>query len=147
MSVDPDGRALEEQNARDARRRFRFRVTALLLIMTLVAVALFFFTRPVPIAVTGMVTIDGKPLRTGTIEFVMNSLKSDFRLRRPIRNGNYSFSKKDGMRPGRYTIEVRATRDGAIPLDKLPSKYNDVSELEIELKPGSTNFDLALVSR
>lgn len=107
------------------------------------------------LTITGSVTYDGQPLADGAISFHPLDAKiapqggliaaGRFRVR---------------TRPGRYRVEIRATRPqagaveltpGATPREQyIPARYNDESTLEAEVTPQGANtftFDLQSKSR
>ncbi len=105
--------------------------------------------------VTGTVTLNGKPLRTGTVTFHPSEAG-------PVAYGmigmDGGYTLQTGTRPGltvgRYVATVVATTDRPSPGEELPGKlltparYGDVkqSDLRFEVKPGRNQIDLPLQS-
>lgn len=103
--------------------------------------------------VEGTITVDGQPAGDGSISFVPLDGKS------PTAGGKIEAGTYRAEVPlGRSKVEIRIPKQVGerkayntpdshmIPVIKevLPGKYNDYSELEVEVKPGSSqcNFDL-----
>lgn len=139
---------------RDARRVWL--AAGGLLVLGCVALALWFFRESEP-TITGTVRLDNKTLTTGSIAWI------------PIKgtpgpgggggiNTEGKYEIKQGLRPGRYLVEIRSTRTLARPVlntiipsevvDEevavIPEKYNSKSDLIREVGPGANvfNFDL-----
>jgi hypothetical protein len=106
--------------------------------------------------VSGTVTFDGQPVPTGSIVFV----KSDGGAREGgvIKDGKFEAK----VSPGRYKIEVRASKvtgkrtqkgfDGKDEeieqsVEMIPDRYNTKTELVEELKAGSNTVTLDLTSK
>ncbi len=106
---------------------------------------------------TGTVRLDNKPLDTGSIAFI------------PIKgtpgpgggggiNNEGKYEIKQGLRPGKYQIEIRSARtlkrkvlNPIIPADLvyeevsvIPEQYNSKSSLFREVRPGANVFDFPL---
>lgn len=110
--------------------------------------------RTLPVAVSGTVTIDGKPLPKGVITFFSHyDSKSSVAS---IVNGKYSVEQTDGPFPGRQLVRIIAYRDivGSKPIlteglptadpkaplpqeQYIPIRYNAESKIEVELTEGS----------
>ncbi|WP_442484985.1 hypothetical protein [Aeoliella sp. SH292] len=103
--------------------------------------------------VEGTITVDGQPAGDGSISFVPLDGKS------PTAGGKIEAGTYRAEVPlGRSKVEIRIPKQVGerkayntpdshmIPVIKevLPGKYNDYSELEVDVKPGSSqcNFDL-----
>lgn len=103
--------------------------------------------------VSGEVTLDGKPLETGTIVFQGEGQAMGVG---EIEGGSYAIKtgNERGLAPGKYRVTVSAfqTRPGASDMDEpvpaflTPQRYNDpeTSGLEVEVQPGSNTFDFPL---
>jgi hypothetical protein len=108
-------------------------------------------------AVTGTVTLDNKPLTTGSIAWIPIEGTQGPGGGGGINNdGKYEINR--GLRPGKYRIEIRSTitinrkvRNPTIPsefideeVSVIPEQYNTKSNLIREIGPGSNvfNFDL-----
>jgi hypothetical protein len=112
-------------------------------------------------AVTGQVTLDRLPVDGGTISFI----PVDGENRSPgwseIKEGRYSIAAKAGPTAGVQRVEIhwnkktgRKTR--ALPpsrgeideiAETIPARYNNLSELKAELKPGQNQADFELNSK
>lgn len=109
--------------------------------------------------VSGTVTLDGKPLETGTISFypVANSGQT---AGGGIQNGQYTLEAS----PGEMTVLISANKvvgkqkmydtPDSPTVDKvvelIPERYNKTSELKVTLKAGvneGVNFDLKSKSK
>lgn len=114
-------------------------------------------------AVSGNVTLDDKPLPSGSISFdPADPGKPDaVSAGATISNGSYSVAQADGLTPGVYRVSINS-RGGAAavspteapgappktrPKDLIPEKYNTKSTLKAEVKPGeSPRFDFDLTT-
>ena len=111
-------------------------------------------------AVSGSVTLDGKPLERGTIAFQPDSALPTAAAV-PIAGGQYSMPRSEGLVPGAYRVLVTSTPLTAPtasrppppgqatppPKELLPEKYNASTTLSAEVKERSPNtFDFALES-
>ena len=96
-------------------------------------------------SVTGIVTVDGEPAKAGYIGFY----PADEKLRAStgvIKDGQFSVA----VPPGSQSVQIRVSkvvgiRKGAeVFAEALPAKYNEHTELRIDVKPGANvqNFDL-----
>ncbi|MGE3818396.1 MAG: hypothetical protein AB7I30_03100 [Isosphaeraceae bacterium] len=110
-------------------------------------------------AISGKVSLDGKPLDSGSISFDPDGNQPHpVSVGAPIVGGFYSISKADGPTPGTYRISIYGGGGGGPPegeapgmppkatKDPVPAKYNAQSTLKAEVKSGGTNsfdFDLA----
>jgi hypothetical protein len=113
--------------------------------------------RPLPPLgrVTGVVTLDGKPLARAAVAFV------------PYERGNGAYATTDAE--GRYTLRYTAHNEGAVvgrnrveirtggegrdadgnlveTPEQLPARYHATSQLVVEVAAGDNEFDFALVS-
>ena len=111
-------------------------------------------------AVSGTVTLDGKPLERGTLSFQPESgLPTAAAV--PIAGGQYSIPRAEGLVPGSYRVLISSTPQAAPtasrppppgqatppPKELLPEKYNASTTLSAQVKEGSANtFDFALES-
>jgi hypothetical protein len=105
-------------------------------------------------AVSGEILFKGQPLDQGTIQFIPVD-GQDTTSGSLIAAGKYAVAKKDGLKPGRYTVvissgdpKVHAPPDelpGApfpVAKERLPKEYNTQSKQVAEVKPGGPNkFD------
>ena len=113
------------------------------------------------LAVSGAVSLDGKPLPEGQIVFEpQDSGRMGVGL---IVDGRYSIPEVRGVLPGDYIVRITAERPsgrmvapGAYEVDQKPvelteqylsPKYNAASKLRAEVQPGTVaTFDFDLVS-
>jgi hypothetical protein len=117
------------------------------------------------VAVSGNVTLDGKPLEDGAITLVPIEGTSGPTAGATITNGKFSVASQGGPVPGRYRVEISSFKDdpgaknqqnaqmfgksasdfptGAaaqtiIRKNIIPQKYNDNSELKAEVPDRSS---------
>jgi hypothetical protein len=109
-------------------------------------------------AVSGMVTVDDKPMPAGVISFLP---QGEGRVSgAPIRDGTYTIPEEKGVNAGTYRVEIhwskptgRKVHDpdtGEEIMDELeeglPDKYHKNSELSVDVSPDQTTFDFDLAS-
>ena len=95
----------------------------------------------------GTVTFDGAPLPEGTIEFQPIQGTGGPSTGGPIVEGEFRIDPGDGVKPGKFRVSITAQRSSGktqvivytgeeveIPEQYLPAKYNQRSELEVEVK-------------
>ena len=108
-------------------------------------------------AVNGEVTLKGKPLDEGVIEFVSDTEKSGA----TISKGKYEIAALQGLMPGTYKVLI-TSGDGRTPADSpdglpgptganivskdmIPPEYNTKSKQEVTVKSSGPNkFDFAI---
>ena len=108
--------------------------------------------------VSGQVTLDGKALDGGMINFIPADSKTGGATWSEVKAGHYSIS--DGLSLGTHRVEIRWTHKTgrvvrAIPpspageevVEGVPPQYNVNSELKAEIKPGSNQADFQLKSK
>jgi hypothetical protein len=103
--------------------------------------------------VSGKVTLQNEPLKTGTIEFDSPESRSGA----SIVDGSYTIPAPQGLLPGKYTVRISsvsaASSTPAMPGDSsaiektnkelIPAEFNTKSTLTYEVGPGkATNFDV-----
>ena len=108
-------------------------------------------------AIKGKVTFGGEPVENGAISLIPESDKSR-RAGGLILKGEYSITEPNGPNLGAYRVEVRWPKatgkkivesDSGAEIDEMkeavPSKFNEKTELTIEIKNGlnEKNWDLA----
>lgn len=110
-------------------------------------------------ALSGTVSIDGKPLSKGLVRFI--SLDPDLPVAYGsyIKDGRYEVPAEYGITPARYQVEfssigaddlqmIIAASNAGEPADvkeELPPRFNRQTEVEIDLSSGSVlhaDFDL-----
>jgi len=102
-------------------------------------------------AVTGTVTLDGRPMASGTIVFTpagAHSALVPISAFDTIKNGRFSISRGKGLVPAKYLIAIYSGKKVKVPhgpemsdeeaqaqaKDLIPAKYNTSTELEVEIK-------------
>ena len=115
-------------------------------------------------AVSGKVTVDGKPMERGVISFTPDTQASN-----PVTGGGviadgaYSIPREQGLTPGKYKVSITASDAGTAlapgeapggpPRAKsksapaAPSKSGAPFTAEAEVKSGATALDFALTSK
>jgi hypothetical protein len=109
--------------------------------------------------VSGMVTLKGKPVEMGMIEFIpVAAASADTTYTKSgavIENGRYDIPKQQGLVPGRYKVSISApdkrNKMGGDELpgptssrtskDLIPPEFNLKTKLEVEVKKGPNTFD------
>jgi hypothetical protein len=113
-------------------------------------------------AVSGAVTLDGKPVERGSILFTPIEGTRGSVAGGEIENGRYQLSAKKGPAIGRSRVEVRAMRKTGkmvpkafgrpgemVPeqVEAIAPRYNTKTELIAEIKPGDNTADYDVFSR
>lgn len=114
--------------------------------------------------VSGQVTLDGTPLDQGAIRFEpFGEIKERTVAGSPIANGAYDIPKAGGLPPGKYTVSITSSEAAAaLPSDpteamnaagkaqpkpeRIPPRYNQNTELVVEIKSGTNKHDFPLTS-
>ncbi|MBX6312628.1 MAG: hypothetical protein IRY99_06865 [Isosphaeraceae bacterium] len=113
--------------------------------------------------VSGSVTLDGKPLKSGLITFVPTGPDIPTQGAAAIVEGEYSIPRAQGLVPGKYKVVVSsgggtpeqkvdtvADMPGMPPVpakEAIPPQYNANSILEANVTAGGKNeFDFSLTS-
>jgi hypothetical protein len=110
--------------------------------------------------VQGAVSYGGEAVDDGGIAFIPEEGgASQIRATGEIRDGHYDLDGSRGPHPGKYRVEIfwykKTGRQIASPSGKafknetnqaIPAKYNDKTELKVEVKPGRNTFDFDLKS-
>src|SRR5262245_4490362 len=106
--------------------------------------------------VKGQSTFEGAIVDDGGIAFLPMAGESSNRATEQIENGQYSLDSAREPNTGKYRVEVtwrkktgkKVTREGGVLWDErvqvLPAKYNDATELIVDVKPGRNTFDFHL---
>lgn len=113
--------------------------------------------------VSGKVTLEGQPLKDGSIMFVPLD-KEGTQGAGAIDSGNYKIPSKHGLKPGKYLVQITSgdgvTRaDGGgneeaggpggstniVSVDRVPEDWNVSSKQQVEVKSSGKNvFDFAI---
>jgi hypothetical protein len=112
-------------------------------------------------AISGAVTLDGKPLEQGSILFTPIEGTRGSVAGAKIENGRYQLPATIGPAIGRSRVEIRGMRKTGkmvpkafgrpgemVPehVDAVPPKFNSKSELKAEIKPGDNIADFKVSS-
>ena len=112
-------------------------------------------------AVSGIVTLDGKPLPAGAIQFFPSANAGGVAVSggSAVEEGAFSIPREYGLVPGSYKVAINAAesegsdsktkgqkrRQSAPVKDVIPAKYNSQTTLTAEISKGgssSLKFDL-----
>lgn len=111
-------------------------------------------------SVSGTITFDGAPVAEGVISLQPTGDTEGPSAGGHVQAGRYTIAAARGPFPGRYRVEITASRktgrvvkaeglgDGNQTIDEseqfIPAQYNAKSTLEVEIKAGrnTANFDL-----
>ena len=107
-------------------------------------------------AVVGKVSLDGKPVDDGIITFIPSGDNRGSPAWGKIQAGDYAIPAKTGPSVGTNRVEIRWARKTGrmVPIDPtieetveaVPVRYNSQSVLQVEIKPGTNQFDFNLNS-
>ena len=98
--------------------------------------------------VQGTVTLDGAPLPNAAVGFYPLSGGRQA-LAIIDQQGHYELTFVDGVsgaKTGMNEVTV-FWPDGSTPTAKIPAKYNAKTDLEVEVKPGKNEYNIAKVSK
>jgi hypothetical protein len=110
-------------------------------------------------AVSGTVTLDGKPLELGVIQFRPASAQEPLPAGAEIKDGMFSIPRVEGPTPGNYRVfinssgpkkaltaaETSGEKLPGIQPDLIPAKYNSNSTLTAKVEADKPNtFEFAL---
>jgi hypothetical protein len=103
--------------------------------------------------VTGVVTLDGKPLPNVIVTF--NPAKGRPSIGTTDEMGSYTLSylgHLDGAVVGPNTVTIATPQDHPDPpghpfKDPIPAKYNNETTLTADVKPGANEFNFDLLSK
>lgn len=105
--------------------------------------------------VSGMVTLDGKPLPGAYVEFSPPAGRPS--MGRTDAAGHYQLeysTSKSGVEPGEHTVRIGTFEEESVDMETgeptagveeiVPAKYNRKTELTAQVKPGSNTIDFDL---
>jgi len=104
-------------------------------------------------AVNGSITMGGKPVGPGSIQFAALGDNQASASGAPVIDGKYSIGRDGGLLPGKYLVRIYwpekntmgQGRGVPVPKEQIPMKYNINSELTVEVRSGAKNiFDFEL---
>ncbi|MFN3189226.1 MAG: hypothetical protein ACE361_01795 [Aureliella sp.] len=118
-------------------------------------------------SVSGQVTLDGKPLKEGTVRFVPAAGNSGPKVSVPVDRGRFSTELRYGPMVGTNRVEIVSRDTGGLELDdeeaidrlkglrgrriaveRVPAKYNSRTTLTVEISPDEENeLEFALSSK
>jgi hypothetical protein len=98
--------------------------------------------------VDGTITLDGSPLKSGTITFIAQQQGASSSIE--VTDGAFHLDRRDGLSPGPYRVEifsiqptgkkVPSSEDPQTLIDEttnlVPRQYNVQSKLKAEIPPG-----------
>jgi hypothetical protein len=113
-------------------------------------------------AISGSISINGKPLKSGVVNFVPQSAEIPTQSGAAIIDGKYNIPKSTGLVPGKYKVVISSGEGSAekkvdkvsdlpgmapIPAkEAIPPEYNNNTSLEANVAAGGSNvfeFNLA----
>ena len=112
------------------------------------------------VGVSGKVTLNGEPLKDGTITFIPTATGAGAHTE--ITGGTYKISSSEGPGPGNYRVEIsrnigsgRKVPDPEYPgqlkeetFNSIPPQYNVSSSLKVDIKnEAEQTFDFALEAK
>jgi len=112
-------------------------------------------------AVSGRIMAEGKPLKEGLIKFLPVDQALGSSSGAPIKDGDYSIERKNGLKPGQYIVQITAG-DGKTPpnmeeagnpggstniisFDLIPPDFGSRSTQKVDVKDSGDNvfnFDI-----
>ena len=107
-------------------------------------------------AIEGQVTFNGEPIEMGSIQFIPEKGVVGKPVATRIDQGRYELSADKGPAVGKNRVSIQATRKTGKQIKNImgeledqreefiPKKYNEGSELVVEIKPGNNNEDFHL---
>lgn len=113
------------------------------------------YVGPARVAVTGTVTLDGKPLESGTIKMFPDD-ESLRKVTAQIQAGTFEIPEPSGPNVGTYRVEISSAQPtGEIKTDEggetfevlkelIPSQYNENSELSADINKGDNELKFEL---
>ncbi|MDA0284760.1 MAG: carboxypeptidase-like regulatory domain-containing protein [Planctomycetota bacterium] len=101
--------------------------------------------------VTGTVTLDGAPLANATVSF--ETLTESSLVARTDETGRYTLELPEDANAavGKYAVRVRmspvsAGEGNAVSIERVPTKYNENTELVVDIFDGENTLDFKLDS-
>jgi hypothetical protein len=116
-------------------------------------------------AVSGTVSLDGRPLPDGVIQLIPTSAREGTMGGASVKDGRFSIKRHEGLAPGGYRVVIHSSVGGGdasrildeapgllsssdSPRDLIPAQYNTNSTLKAEIKAGTANtLDFSLKSK
>ena len=108
------------------------------------------------LAVQGTVTLDGKPLENGSINFRPAASNQAPSSGGTIKQGGFALKTAQGLKPGEYLVTVQAFRKTGRTIDDpqmgqveetVPVKFRETMPLKASIVAGAENqFEFALMS-
>jgi hypothetical protein len=101
--------------------------------------------------VTGMVTLDGVPLANATVSF--DTMNESSLVARTDESGRYTLDLPEDANSviGKYAVRIRlstvsAGEGNATGMERVPTRYNDRTELVVDVFDGENTIDFKLDS-
>jgi hemoglobin len=95
--------------------------------------------------VSGVVTLDGKPLADAVVRFVPEAATADDYSGSTNADGKYVLS---GVKPGKYAVSISKRKNKEDPASELlPARYNAQSSLRVEVPQAESVLDFALKTK
>ena len=105
--------------------------------------------RPALGQVTGTVKLDGQPLADALVEFVPTGARSS--IGRTDSAGKYTLEfdeSNKGAAVGEHTVRITTKSPTTSPVEKVPARFNEKSELKKTVKEGENPpIDFELVTK
>jgi hypothetical protein len=112
-------------------------------------------------ALEGTVSLDGKSLSSGLIQFIPLPGTGGPSAGAKIENGKFSIDSEKGLFPGKFRVEITSVRKTGRQIKSsgshemtdemrnfLPPRYNQKSQLTADVKDGGPNhFDFAVTAK
>ena len=112
--------------------------------------------------VRGLITLDGEPLKQGSILFLPEHGNSGVATGGTVSNGHYELTGDAGPRKGWYRIEIRSVRKSGkqvqmpyappgemmdVGEEAVDIQYNSASKLRVNVPSGESTHDFRVASR
>jgi hypothetical protein len=105
------------------------------------------------LAVSGTVTVDGKPLEAGAISFAPEPGSDANTAGGVVKQGKFDLPSSAGLKPGKYRVNVTAMRKtgrvvqdpmaGAIP-EQVPIEFNETGSLSAVVQADNRPLEITL---